>query len=406
MNILVLTHRPIFPPVNGYSRLICDTYSELANIDKNIHIDIATIIARSNHSDLNLINLNVRNFIIKEPKDVFYKLLPSRLLLRMFRERCLSIHLNNLVKTYRSSSVISVLKSMIKLGYVNEPDIIISETIYPVTVAEELSRIYDIPILLRTHNIEVNYICSLSGIFRGISYKKILNIESNAVRISNKVITISYYDKLVMKYIYDLDPIYIPPIIKIRHDYDKKILNKLGLRPFRYVLFPASDHKPNREFLKYVIKIGHEIKKYDMDLVISGSISKYAKKYTKQAKILGVLSYQALNTLMKFAYLIIAPHHGNGTPIKVIEAIHNGTPVLTTKNVLYSLRELKEIEYELIGSNIYDFPKLIRSLINGVILYDEIRNKVKKLSKILNSRKLAKRYLEEIYKVAHSSSSQ
>lgn len=400
--ILVITHRPLYPPLYGYSKLVLDTYIALSKLGVSIYI--LSITPRNKY----LFKLNsVIYREIPEHRLVFTKLLSTRLLLRISRGELLFLHLMNLYRNYSMETMISHIDSIVS-NDIGKPDIVISETIYPSRLAHLLSRKYSVPCIIRTHNVESDYISNLSRIFSKLAGRYISSIEREALSNANRVISISYSDATYIKEHYGLiNADYIPPIIIVEKPVDsEKYLVKYGLTKNKYFIYTASPHKPNIVFLKHIIKCSNTLEKYGYVLVISGSISSTASKYIEKIRarntvVTGVISSEELYSLITNAYAVLAPHHGSGTPIKLVEPLILCIPVITTRNSLKSIRELEHCRNIYAVNSIDEFCSAIEELIVNKELYFKILEGVKNISNTLNYLYNAEKFLEIIRSTVH-----
>ena len=396
MNILVLTHRPLYPPVYGYSRVITDTYSAIVSQGHRVcavSIVPKRRVGKENFNEINYVELN-------EPLDVFTKLAITRALLRISRGELLFYHLSWLTKAYASQNIIESVRNIVR-KYLGDPDIIIAETIYPGFLAEKLAEKMGVKHVIRIHNIEVQYISSLTKLFKRKAIEMIGSLETNILSKAYKVYALSYKDSLTLKKLYGIDAIYIPPVLIIEEPYREEILKKFDIERNNYYLFIASPHKPNILFLKKIMECWRNLRIRGYKLVVGGSISPIAKRllnkyYNKDIIVTGLLSKEEVISLTKNAYVYLAPHHGHGVPIKLVEALQLGVPAITTANALESIRGLKD------KVNVYainDIDKLCEAMevmAMDKTLHDNISKSVEKISKTLDYKKLTKIFIREL----------
>lgn len=397
---LVVLHRPIYPPLYGYSKLILDTYIALSKLGVDTYI--LSINPRSNRI-IKIDNVIYRE--ISEPKFVFMKLSTTRLLLRISGNELFFMHLLNLFKNYSADSIVNNVDKIVTSDF-GKPDIIISETIYPSALAQSLSKKYSSPLIIRTHNIESEYVSSLSRVLSSFSHKFISKVERKALATASRIITISSYDTIYIKEHYGLTNVnYIPPIIIVEKPVDSdKYLLKHGLIKNKFFIYVASPHKPNIDFLKNILKCNSILKKHGYKLVISGSISNIATKYVEKmglenTVVTGILPSDELYGLISNSYVSLAPHHGSGVPIKLVEALALKTPVITTQNALKTINGLKHCENIYAVESISKICYAIEELIVNKEIYSKIQSNVEKISKTLDYRILAEKYLATIKSV-------
>lgn len=405
MKIAVLTHRPLYPVVTGYSRAIIDTYISVAGIGHDVLIVAITPRVRARKVHVNSL-LYLELF---ETRNVFLKLMPMRILLRLCGDELLFYHLLLLSKAYSEDNVVANVAKYIE-EYLGEPDVIVSESLYPSLLSMNLSRVFSVPLVVRMHNIESLYVKSLTHIFKKKAYELISAFEKRIVKNVNRVITLSYEDKRLLEAMYGVNAIHLPPILLLGDSVPFDRLAELyGLEENRYFAYIASPHKPNILFLKYLLTCWSNIKrylaKYGYKLVIGGSISPYALKLIQRyglAKdntivVTGLLSRGEVRSLLEKAYACIAPHHGHGIPIKLVEALKLGVPTITTTNALNSLTGLKNKYNVYAVEDIHKLCKAILTLVSNKQLYENIRSNAIIISEKLNAINLAKHYVEVLF---------
>ena len=396
MNILVLTHRPLYPPVYGYSRVITDTYSAI--VSQGHRVCVVSIVpkrrvGKENFNEINYVELN-------EPLDVFTKLAITRALLRISRGELLFYHLSWLTKAYASQNIIESVRNIVR-KYLGDPDIIIAETIYPGFLAEKLAEKMGVKHVIRIHNIESQYISSLTKLFERKAIEIIGSLETNILSKAHKIYALSYKDSLTIKILYNIDATYIPPILITEEPCYEEILGKFGIERNNYYLFIASPHKPNILFLKKIMECWRNLRIRGYKLVVGGSISPIAKKllnkyYNKDIIVTGLLSKEEVIALTKYAYVYLAPHHGHGVPIKLVEALQLGVPAITTINALQSITGLKDKENVCTINNIDEICKAIEILAIDKTLYVNIKEGVNRFSRNLDYRKITKMFINEL----------
>lgn len=396
MNVLVLVHRPLYPPVYGYSRVIVDTYSALAEEGHSVYIISIIPKKRIGRKDLN----GVYYVELNEPIPVFVRLATTRILLRISRGELLCYHLSWLSRAYASQNIVESIINIVA-EYMKKPDVIIAETIYPGLLAEKLSRKFLTKHIIRIHNIEAGYISSLTRLFKKRSFKIVSSLERKVLRAAYKVYALSYRDSISVRDLYDVNAAYIPPILITKRSHQSRILEKLDLEKHSYYLYVASPHKPNILFLKKVLNCCRNIWRYGYKLVVGGSISPIAerilhKKGRGEAIIAGLLSKEDLTTLIMNAYAFIAPHHGYGVPIKLVEAIQLGVPVITTTNALYTIKGLRHGENVYAVNSIDYLCKAMDILARDNSIYSNIKKGIEEIAKVLNYKRLIKMFIKEL----------
>lgn len=401
LNILVITHRPLYPSFYGYSRAILDTYLAIAS--KKHRVCIVSITSRKIRDKRKFGTLSYVE--LREPLQVFLKLLFTRILVRLSKGELLFYHLSWLSKTYASHSIVKRVVEVAK-RCLDKPDIVISETIYPGFLARKVASIFNAKYVVRIHNIEAYYISSLTELFKRNAKKIIETLEKRILQEAHKVYALSYIDSITVKKLYNIDAVYIPPIIIMEENEQKDILEKFGIEKDKYFLFIASSHKPNIFFLKKIIECWRALRIQGYKLVIGGSISPIAERLLSRHNrdnivVTGLLSREAISTLIKNAYAYIAPHHGSGVPIKLVEALQLGAPSITTANALLTIKGLKNKDNIYAINDLDELCQAIKTLAKDENLYKKIKKGAKEFSKNLDYRNITDKFIKELLSITH-----
>lgn len=402
MRVLVLTHRPIHPPLYGYSRVILDTCRALSRL--GLKVGVLTISpTRSSRAEVEGVSL----ISVREPRMVFARLLAPRALLRLSRGELLFFHLLQLMKSYSSRALVSLVGELIE--EIGRPDLVVSETIYPSALGREVSEVLGAPHVVRVHNVESEYVSSLTRTLRGLSRKLIERAEIAALSRADSVVAMSRSDAARLGEILGSRVEYVPPIvIPSETESCREFLEEHSLEEREYFAYVASPHRPNVEFLKAIVKCSRELGEREYKIAIGGSISSVAAKLLRKVSasnvvVTGVLSSEDLYSLIKSSYAVLAPHHGSGVPIKLVEPLVVGAPTITTENSLATIEGLQS------GVNVYAVKSAeglcsaMLELIDNEELYSRISSGVKSLAKDLSYASTAKRLALIFERVARAS---
>lgn len=396
MNLLVIHHRPVFPPVGGGSRVILDLYEELA--DRGYNILILSVVRRPRYSirKKGLRYLEVPEDLLSELALFF-----TRGLNWATNERTLFLHMYLLTKIYPhvSDKLHRIVKNF-------KPHVIISEQPYTSLLAWRLAMTRDNPMILREHNIEAEYLAKLSYTkLSELALNLFWTLEKAALSMSSSVIAISYRDYNILSQ--QLPSIrekitYAPPLLRTKGtDLGELCLRKLGAEPYNYVLFVASKHLFNIHALEALIKAAESTK--SIKFIVAGTICEYLRRFQRipqNVKALGVVDDNMLHTLYKHSLLVYAPFtHGTGVPVKLVEAIIYGAPTVSTPNVLNTIQGLKH-KVNIYVARLNDMPLAIKE-ITELNTPEILRKNVKKLSKNLTPQRVVEIY-EDIIKTASS----
>ncbi|MEM1611698.1 MAG: glycosyltransferase, partial [Sulfolobales archaeon] len=199
MKIAVISYRPIGTMPTGSRRIIIDLAVGLKR--EGFHIDIYNT-SRRGHGcpdDISLEGVGC----VELPEDLLRRalLLPPRILTLASREALLFIKLVAQFMVDRVSRVYQELADTIdSRGY----DLAILETIY-LSHLGSLLRSRGIPAMLRLHNVEAEYIASLSYRYlKDIAYRSMKAVEWRSLRMISNRIAISLRDKEIIKKLYNL----------------------------------------------------------------------------------------------------------------------------------------------------------------------------------------------------------
>jgi len=167
----------------------------------------------------------------------------------------------------------------------------------------------------------------------GIEAFKLKNYEGEAIQQYNgKVMVSSKKDQRSVKDMYDIQSILLPFIYPFKGGWDEGLAQKN-----RYVfIFTNASHEPNRDgILWFISKVWRNFPNNGFSLFISGkdnqNFLKSLEKLDGRIKYLGCLDPKDLEARICGATLCLNPtRYGSGTPIKVLEALSLGCPMVST----------------------------------------------------------------------------
>jgi glycosyltransferase involved in cell wall biosynthesis len=110
-------------------------------------------------------------------------------------------------------------------------------------------------------------------------------------------------------------------------------LRKYGIPEKPVILFAGSDMYQNRQAVDNAIKVFKKIGDNRYQLVVTGSVSSYAKQQARKhaVSIIALGHVEDMNEIYSIVDLVFIPlSTGTGTKLKVLEAMACGKPVITT----------------------------------------------------------------------------
>jgi len=403
LKIAVISYRPIGPMPTGSRRIIIDLAVGLK--EKGFHVDIYNISRRGYGcpDDISLEGVGC----VELSEDLLRRslLLLPRILTLASNEALLFIKLAAQSMVDRISKVYQELAEAIdSKGY----DLAILETIY-LSHLGSLLRSRGIQAVLRLHNVEAEYIASLSySYLKDIAYRSMKVVERRSlITISNRVV-ISMRDKEIIKRLYGLETQYLGPTVRgSRRDCsprDQELIKGLGLECGSYALFVGSPHKPNADAL-YNILNGIYKGGVGIDLAVVGGIGKYmeGRISDKRVKILGIVPDRILRSLYCCASFSLAPIvSGGGVPIKLIESILYGVPTVTSKRAELIIPGLKHLENVVIIERIGGIAEALKILSRDRILRNKISEGAQRIAdELIGFERTIERYRAYIEDIAN-----
>ncbi len=402
MKIAVISYRPIGSIPTGSRRIIIDLAVGLKG--EGFHVDIYNISRRGYGcpDDISLEGVGC----VELSEDLLRRslLLPPRILTLASNEALLFIKLVAQSMVDRVSKVYQDLVEAIdSRGY----DLAILETIY-LSHLGSLLKSRGIPAILRLHNVEAEYIASLSySYLKTLAYRSMKAVERRSLMMISNRVAISMRDKEIIKRLYGLETHYLGPTVRgSRRDCssrDQELIENLGLECGGYALFVGSPHKPNVSALHSILD-GIYKGRVEIDLVIVGGIGKYVKRISdKRVKILGIVPDRILRSLYCCASLSLAPIvGGGGVPIKLIESILYGVPTVTSKRAELIIPGLKHLENIVIIERIGDIAEALKILSRDRALRNKISEGAQRISdELIGFERTIERYRAYIEDIAN-----
>lgn len=325
MNILILSTYPEDSPLNGGQSRVSKIKEYYINQNCNVGI-IGINASREYKKSLNFIPIPDKEILKKRSKN--FESITDYLIGE------LSVSNKDLRK-----------KLFEKITFV--PDLIQCEHPWFFKFSQYIKKEYfhDAKLIYSSHNNEHKLKASLlqEKIDKPL-LNKIKNIEINAIKKADYIITVSKDNKNFIKK-YNKKNIILAPNGASLFSQNKKL--SFTLR--KYCLFFGSEYKPNIEGFFKMFEGPFGSLNADQDLVIAGNVS-YAiakdKRFTmnpnlvNRVKILGRLSRLELSKLIENSHCIVIPiTDGDGTSLKTAEALVSENYVISTKEGMRGFNE-------------------------------------------------------------------
>jgi glycosyltransferase involved in cell wall biosynthesis len=214
--------------------------------------------------------------------------------------------------------------------------------------------------------------------FLNNTYLRNRDFEMSFFKRYDKILTVTEHDSLELSKYYDSKTLYASPLtIKYNDNIDYASYN------FKNKLFflGGDDHFPNKEGIAWFLDNCWGRLKGDnpsLSLYIIGnwheaSISKYSN--LKDVKFLGFVD--SLSDILKDGIFIVPIRIGSGMRMKIIDAVLNGVPFVTTTIGVEGLNFENKIDC-LIGDTPLDFNERIQDLINNPNLAQQLLDNAQK----------------------------
>lgn len=381
MRVAIVSHRPLGVISTGGGRIIRDLAVGLR--ERGLHVDVYSLSRKGLGCPRDDYFRNIECVEISE--DLLRKilLLPSRALSLASKEALLFI---KLMIQFDIDRISKLYKDLMEIICSRNYDLAILETTYLSHLGHMLS-LKGLPSMLRIHNVEAEYIASLSyKSLREFVFRSMQRIERKVLEMINNRVTISMRDKEIISKLYRLETVYLGPTVKgSKKDCSRKDQNNiesLGLECGRYALYVGSSHKPN---IIAVNNILQSIKKDNIKitLVIVGEVGRYIRKNSGNigyVKILNFVPDEVLRSLYCCAAISLAPiFSGSGVPIKLIESLLYEVPTITSRKAELMIPGLKHLENVIILERIGNISEALKNLYKD----EDLREKVSRGARLL-----------------------
>lgn len=235
------------------------------------------------------------------------------------------------------------------------------------------------PIVYRIHSIEA--ISNVRGAPFASSPPSILiplaseisrRIEERAIRGSNLILTLSSNDSKVVRSIYEVNSECIGIGVGTEeHQVDDAFVRRHVLGHGQYLLYISS----YLGGMNTVIKAAEALPKHCFVLVGKASTLVKASKIPDNIKLLGVVSENALEALYKYAKAVLVPMSWNprlGVPVKFVEALAHGKPVIVSLDVSKTLEGIDHGENALVFDTFSELLENIELIFNDPVMENKL----------------------------------
>tara|TARA_Y100001978_G_scaffold197291_1_gene207926 strand:- start:1428 stop:2603 length:1176 start_codon:yes stop_codon:yes gene_type:complete len=391
MKILIISHKPVFPSVDGGSVAVKKLYYDLRTKYKSIDIialdsNIKGKTYLKNHINQTLFQIN--------KKFNFLKLVNS-----LFSKKC---YQTNRFYNKKVSRKITHTINEKKYEYV------LFEGVFPSVYLQDIKNKCKCKTIIRTHNVE----------------HEIWNdLISNTKNLLKKIIY--FFLKLQMKkwenficskcdFLFCIsknDKKYFKKNIKKRIEIlpvSFKIKNRNVPKEFSIFHLGAMDWKPNLEGIEWFLNnvwIKHLVNKKIGTLHLAGkNMPNHLKKQNyKSLKVKGLVDNSESYMIDK-SVMIVPIFSGSGIRIKILEGMSMGIPIISTKKGAQGIN-CKNNKNILICNNEIEFSNSIKNLKSNVILFNKLSQGGKKLiNEYFSTKVVIKNWKKLIYEDSNNNS--
>lgn len=368
MKILILSHKPVFPTLDGGSlatkKIFMDLRSEFKSVDliclKSNNLKNKNFNKNKNYQKLFEVNTNF-NFI---------KLIKS-----LFNKQCYQTN-----RFYDKK----ISKGIIKLIKKKKYEYVLFEGAFPSVYLNDIKSNCNCKTIIRTHNVEheiwTNLASNSNNIFKILIYtflkKQMKKWEDYICSKCDFLFCISKNDQLYFNKKLNKETKLLPVSFELKQ-------NKIN-QNFSIFHLGAMDWKPNVEGVNWFLK-NVWFKKLQKDsklkLYLAGkNMPKTIKNMSNNSLIVEGVIESAENYMKDKNIMIVPIFSGSGIRIKILEGMSMGIPILSTPKGAQGIDYIDN-ENILICKSELEFEKAIKSLQKNKTLFLKIGNGGKKLIK-------------------------
>ena len=325
MNILILSHKPPYPIVDGSCHAMDRFLRDLLKSMPKSNIDYISVATQKHVFNTEKIPEDLAEVVNFDAVTISTKIDPFNALIQLIKNK--SYHISR----FKNEKIIEKIKSVI---HQKKIDFIFFESIFCGIYAKEIKELSSAPQVLRAHNVEhliwrklaLNSKNPLKKWYLNHLSKTLQDFEEEFVAKMDHVFSIAPSDELFFKTRNDQSN-YIPVSMEVSS------VRKLKAKKISFL--GAYNWMPNKEaILWFTNEVWPEIAKLNptTEFHIAGS---YSEEIAELKNIEGIELHGFVNSSQEFMKehgIFIAPIlSGSGVKMKVLEAMSHGVPcVLST----------------------------------------------------------------------------
>lgn len=367
MKILIISHKPVIPTLDGGSLATKKIYLDLKKEYKTV--DIIALNTKNKSSLIKEKNQNQTLFSINTSLNF------SKLIMSFLNIRCYQVErfYNNKI----SNKIVKIIKKK-KYEYV------LFEGVFPSVYLNDIQSKCNCKIIIRTHNVEHeiwnNLAKNTNNLFKKITYmflkNQMKNWENYICSKCDFLFCISKSDQLYFNKKIGRKTGYLPVSFKL----------KKRKKPNNFSIFHlgAMDWKPNIEGVDWFLKkvwTNNFKNKNSLKLYLAGKkMPIFLKKKNDKSLIIKGTVENAENFMMEKSVMIVPLFSGSGIRIKILEGMSMGIPIITTRKGAQGIKYINKKNI-LICEDEFDFKKYIIKLKKDKNLFNNISKEGKKLIK-------------------------
>jgi len=368
MKILIISHKPVFPTLDGGSLATKKIFLDLKKEYKTV--DIIALKAKKIKLSINKEkNKNQTLFTVNTSFNFL------NLILSFLNKK--SYQVNRFYNKKISEKIIKLINDK-KYTHV------FFEGVFPSVYMIDIQSKCNCKTIIRTHNVEheiwSNLAKNTSNIFKKITYLFLKNQmkkwENFICSKCDFLFCISKNDQLYFTKKLGKKNGFLPVSFKL----------KTREKPNNFSIFHlgSMDWKPNIEGVNWFLKKvwNHNLKKNkSLKLYLAGkNMPDFLKKQSTKSIIIEGVVENAENYMKKKSVMIVPLFSGSGIRIKILEGMSMGIPIISTKKGAQGIEYINKKNI-LICKNEFDFVESIQKLQNDKKLFTQISKEGKKLIK-------------------------
>ena len=368
MKVLIISHKPVFPTLDGGSLATKKIFLDLKKEYKKV--DIVALKTKKVKLLANTEkNKNQTLFTVKTSFNF------SKLIMSFLNKKCYQVD-----RFYSKKTSEKIIKIINKKKY----DYVLFEGVFPSVYLNDVQSMCNCKTIIRTHNVEHEIWNDLakntSNFLKKITYLFLKNQmkkwEDFICSKCDFLFCISKNDQLYFK---------------------KKIGKKIGILPDSFKLekrkkpnnfsifhLGSMDWKPNVEGINWFLKkvwINNFKNNKSLKLYLAGkNMPVFLKNKSNDSLIIEGVVENAENYMKQKSVMIVPLFSVSGIRIKILEGMSMGIPIISTPKGAQGI-EYVDKKNILICENEFDFTKSIKKIKRDKKLFDKISKEGKKLIK-------------------------